>query len=118
MIFASAAVAGGMIATYGATSVNFMELEVIRFGRSITYTVTNVYAIRMAAVFMISLGTIWVRTRVMPRLFVFLTYGLAVIMLIAVNFTVWLILVFPAWVFIISVYIIIMSFRGDQGSRQ
>jgi hypothetical protein len=91
-----------------------VELEVIRFGRSITYTVTNVYAIRMAGVFMLSLGTIWVRTRVMPRLFVFLTYGLALLMLVAVNLSVWLILVFPIWVFVISIYIIILSLRGGR----
>ena len=44
------------------------------------YTVMNVYAIRMAGVFMISLDTIWLQTRVVPRLFVFLTYALALLL--------------------------------------
>jgi hypothetical protein len=37
------------------------------------YRIINVYAIKMAGVFMISLGTIWVRTRVMPCWLAFLT---------------------------------------------
>lgn len=74
----------------------------------------NVYAIRMAGVFMISLGTIWMRTGVMPRWFVFLTYGLALVMLVSVSLSAWLILVFPAWVFIVSVYILVISLRVNQ----
>jgi len=76
------------------------------------YTITNVYAIRMAGVFMLSLGTIWVRTRVMPRLFVFLTWILALFLLLGINLSLWLILVFPAWVFAVSVFILVVSLRG------
>ncbi len=55
---------------------------VVTFGRAIMYTITNVYGVRMAGVFMISLATIWMRTRVMPRVFVFLTYALAFLLLV------------------------------------
>ena len=67
------------------------------------YTIMNVYAIRMAGVFMISLGTIWIQTRVVPRLFVFFTYALALLLLVTINFSLWMILIFPVWVFVISV---------------
>ncbi len=72
------------------------------------------YAIRMAAVFMISLGVIWTRTHVMPRLFVSLTFVLAVLLLVSSNLTFWLTLVFPAWIFVISVFILIVSLRAEQ----
>mgnify|MGYP000514638444 CR=1 FL=1 len=36
----------------------------------------------MAGVFMISLGTLWIRTRVMGRSFVFLTYALALLLFV------------------------------------
>ena len=39
-------------------------------------------------------------------------------MLVAVTLTVWLILVFPAWVFVISVYILIVSMRGEQAEAE
>ena len=51
---------------------------------------------------MISLATIWIRTHVMPRVFVFLSYALAIVLLVSSNFTLWLSLVFPAWVFVIT----------------
>ncbi|OLE03756.1 MAG: hypothetical protein E6J31_01595 [Chloroflexi bacterium] len=118
MIFASAAVAGGILASYAIAADTLTKSGVIIFGRAIMYTITNVYAIRMAGVFMISLGTIWIRTRVMPRLFVFLTYALALLLLVSSNLTLWLILVFPAWVFVISMFILIISLRGEQAEAK
>src|SRR5271157_2304601 len=105
MMFASAAIAGGIIASYAIEPNVLVKSGIVTFGRAIMYTIMNVYAIRMAAVFMISLGVIWTRTGVMPRLFVFLTFALAVLLLLISSLTFWLILVFPAWVFVISVFI-------------
>jgi hypothetical protein len=90
---------------------------VVSFGRAIMYTITNVYGIRMAGVFMVSLGTIWIRTRVMPRVFVLLTYALA-LLLVSSNLTLWLVLVFPAWVFVISMFILIIRLRGGRAEAE
>jgi len=118
MMFASAAIAGGILASYAISADTLTKSGVILFGRAVMYTITNVYAIHMAGVFMISLGTIWIRTRVMPRLFVFLTYALALLLLVSSNLTLWLILVFPAWVFVISMFILIISLRGEQAEAK
>jgi hypothetical protein len=117
MMFASAAIAGGILSSYAIEANTLIKSGVITFGRAIMYTTTNVYGIRMAAVFMISLGTIWIRTRVMSRLFVFLTYAVALLLLVSSNLTLWLVLVFPAWVFVISVFILIVSLRGGQAEE-
>lgn len=61
---------------------------------------------------MLSLGTVWLRTRAMPRAFVFLTYFLAVVLLIAINLSLWVIMIFPLWVLTVSVYILVVSLRG------
>ena len=118
MIFASAAIAGGIISSYAVESDTLIKSGVISFGRAIMYKITNVYAIRMAGVFMISLGTIWIRTRVMPRVFVYLTYFVAVVLLVSSNLTVWLIFIFPAWVFVISVFILVVSLRGEEAEAE
>jgi hypothetical protein len=118
LMFVSAAIAGGILASYAVAADTLTKSGVIIFGRAIMYTVTNVYAIRMAAVFMISLGTIWIRTRVMPRVFVVLTYALALLLLVSSNLTLWLILIFPAWVFVISVFILVVSLRGGQAEAE
>ena len=111
MIFASAAIAGGILSSYAISADTLTKSGVILFGRAVMYTITKVYAVRMAGVFMISLGTLWLRTRVMPRVFVFITYALALVLLVSSDITAWLVLVLPTWVFVISIFILIVSLR-------
>ena len=116
MMFCSAAIAGGLLSGYELDPTAMTQSGVITFARTVIYTVTNVYAIRMAGVFMLSLGTIWMQTRVMPRIFVIITYVLAILLLVAINLSLWVIMVFPAWVFGISLYILIESLRGKAAA--
>lgn len=74
----------------------------------------NVYALRMAAVFLISQATLWVRTGVMPRWMALLTYAVAVVLLFVVTQASWAILVFPGWVFLVSAYILATHLRGRR----
>ena len=60
---------------------------------------------------MISLGTIWLRTGLMPRWLVVTTYSLALALLIIVDFSLWTTLAFPAWVLLVSVYILVTGRR-------
>ena len=113
MMFVSAAIAGGILSSYALEPDTLTKSGVLVFGRAIMYTITKVYAVRMAGVFMIALATLWMRTGVMPRVYVFLSYALALLLLVSSNLTSWLMLVFPAWVFVISVFILIESLRGD-----
>ena len=53
MLFATAAVGAGLVGTSGAAAGR-PDPEVWQFGREATWTLTNVYAMRMAAVFAIS----------------------------------------------------------------
>ena len=66
-MFMVAAMAGGILASYAIAANQLIDSGVLVFGRAVIYTIGNVYAIRMAGVFMISLGTIWNQTRVMAR---------------------------------------------------
>jgi hypothetical protein len=118
MMFASAAIAGGMLSSYAIEADTLVRSGVVTFGRAIMYTITNVYGVRMAGVFMVSLATIWIRTHIMPRPFVFLTYALAFVLLVSSNLTLWLVLAFPAWVFVISVFILIVSLRGGRAAAE
>ncbi len=118
MIFTSAAIAGGILSSYAIDPETMTNSGAITFGRAVMYTIANVYALRMGAVFMIALATIWMRTGVMPRLFVFLTYALALVLLVSSNLTAWLMLVFPAWVLVISVFILVVSLRGEHAAAE
>ena len=70
----------------------------------------------MAGVFMLSLGTIWVRTQLMPRPLILLTYGVALVMLLSISLSLWMTLIFPGWVFAVSVYILIRNYSSSQQS--
>ncbi|MFC9838651.1 hypothetical protein ACFVKB_33285 [Rhodococcus sp. NPDC127530] len=104
MTFVSTAVAGGLLAVSRLSNVP--QNDLVFFGREVMLHVNNVYGVRMAGVFMISLGTIWLRTGLMPRWLAVATYLLSFTLLVVVSFSLWVTLVFPAWVMVISVYIL------------
>jgi len=117
MTFVSAALAGGLLTSYALEPDILIASGVYTFSRAVMWRISNVYAIRMAAVFMLSLGTISVRTGIMPRGLAFLTYGLALVLLFSIGYSLWVTLLFPAWVLIISVYILILNLRNPAGEQ-
>ena len=60
----------------------------------------------MAGVFMFSSGTIWARTKVMPKWVVWLTIILALTLTIWRPSLRWLRMGFPIWVFVISLFLL------------
>jgi hypothetical protein len=80
--------------------------DVATFGQMVLLTVSKTYALRMAAVFMISLATIWLKTGLMPRWLVGVTYFVAVGLLLASDISMWLTLAFPIWVLVVSVLLL------------
>jgi hypothetical protein len=114
MLFAAAAVVGAVILVASVSEPNeLMSSATFRFARAVSYIIVNVYAIKMAAVFMISTSTVVIRTGIAPRWIAFLGFLLAVILLIGSFFIGWSIAVFPSWVFLISVYILIDNLREN-----
>ena len=113
MLFASSAVAGGTLMVYQAAPGKLMESGVYFFGRTVTYQIMNVYALRMAAVFMISTCTLSIRTNVIPRWMALLGYALALLLLLNTGYRHWIPLVFPLWVLLISLHILIGNFKRD-----
>jgi hypothetical protein len=48
----------------------------------------------------------------MPRLLAFLTYGLALVLLVSIGPSLWVTLIFLTWVLTVSIYILILNLRG------
>lgn len=111
MTFISAAIAGGLLTVFAVDPDLLFNSAILIFGRAMIYKFNNVYAIRMAGMFMIVLGTIWVRTGLMPRLLAIMTYLTALSLIIGVSFYPWSTLFFPIWVFVISAYILVLNYR-------
>jgi hypothetical protein len=71
----------------------------------------------MAGVFMILLDTTWVRTRLMPRWLAFLTYVLALGLLLTISSNPRVTLIFPAGVCVVSGYILVSNLRAPRRAR-
>ncbi|MGY4099094.1 hypothetical protein ACW2Q0_05955 [Nocardia sp. R16R-3T] len=118
MMFVATAVAAGLAATNPGATDPAAHAELMNFGKRVVLSATKTYALRMAAVFMISLATIWLKTRLMPRWLAVMSYLLAVALLIAGDTSMWLALVFPAWVLVVSGLILARSGLFDQSQTQ
>lgn len=111
MLFASAAVAGGIIIAYAAKAEGLLASVTFTFARAATYEIMNIYTVKMAAVFMMSTSTLAIRTGFTPRWIAFLGFAFALLLLFSGRYTNWNLLVFPLWVLMISIYILIDNFR-------
>jgi hypothetical protein len=111
MVFAASATAGAIVAAYAGNPSGFAGTSTYFYARQVVAQVFNVYALRMAAVFQISQATLWLRTGVMPRWLAWVTYAVAVVLLFVVTQSIWIVLVFPAWVLLVSVYILVARLR-------
>jgi hypothetical protein len=114
MIFAAAASAAAIAAAYVKAPSAFAASSTYLYARQITAQIFNVYALRMAAVFLMSQATLWLRTGVMPRWLALLTFVVALVLLFVVTQASWVILIFPGWVLLVSVYILVTHLTGPR----
>ena len=82
--------------------------DLFAYGRSTTQTLISVYAMRMAAVFTLSVSTVGLRTSGLPRWVSYLGYLVALTLLLAAGEHKWFQLLFPAWVLLVSVVILLV----------
>jgi hypothetical protein len=109
MMFATAAVGAALAATSHDLGASISGSGFDVFGQMLLLKLSKTYALRMAAVFMMSLATIWLRTGLMPRWLVVLTYVLALALIIGAEASMWLTLAFPVWVLIVSVLFLVRA---------
>jgi len=109
MMFASSAVGAGLAEASRDLGQQAGDSGVAVFGQMLLLKLSKTYALRMAAVFMMSLATIWWRTGLMPRWLVAGTYLAALMLIIGGDTTMWLTLAFPAWVLIVSVLFLVRA---------
>jgi hypothetical protein len=102
MLFVTGAVAGGLIAAEGGRGTDGVSPEVWRYGRHVSYLVLTVYAMRMAGAFAIVTTTIAVRLGLLPRWLAIFGWAVGAVLLVTVQSFAWLELLFPVWVFALS----------------
>jgi hypothetical protein len=104
MLFIGAVNATSLLTMLGEPSPN---AELFAFGRSNAQTLISVYAMRMAAVFTLSVSTVGIRTSAVPRWISILGYLVALTLLVAAGEHKWFQLLFPSWVLLVSIVILL-----------
>lgn len=111
MLFSAVAVSRGLLDTFGAGTGLPEQSETYRVGRGMAYSLMNTFGMRMAAVFMFVTSSIGLRTAVLARWVSFVGFALGLVLLLVITDFAWIALVFPFWVLLVSMWILINDFK-------
>ncbi len=103
MLFVGAVTSTSLLEMLAGPDVN---VELWAYGRSSTQAIISVYAMRMAAVFTLSVSTLGLRTAALPRWVSLIGYAVALVLMLAAGEHKWTQLVFPVWVLLVSLVIL------------
>ena len=110
MLFAAAAVLGGLIAGNRFGTASPTDLATVGFARSVGYSFLFVYAAKAAGVFVLATSTIVRRAR-WPRWTSLSGFLVAAVLLLSVSFFEPIVMLLPAWVTAISIYVLVTGGR-------
>ncbi len=110
MLFAGGAVLGGLIAGNRFGLAAPTDVATVGFARSVGYSFLFVYSAKVAGVFMLATSTIARRAR-WSRWISLSGFLIAAVLLLSVSFFEPIVLLLPAWVTVISVYILVTGGR-------
>jgi len=113
MLFVGAATIGAVTLIASAAEPNDLTSSAtFRFARAAAFIIANVYASKMAAVFMFSTSIVVIYTGIAPRWMAFIGFLLALTVLLGGQYIGWSLAVLPVWVFMISGYILMDNLAG------
>jgi MFS family permease len=111
LFFVWAAIFAALMTTTSLATVGLADDDVYVFGFALMNRIIGDYTLRMAGVYMMAIGTLWTRSGIMPRWLTIITYVLALGFLLAAGWAREARFIFPVWVFVVSVYILILNYR-------
>ena len=118
MFWAAGASLAGLVAGNRFEGGPALDATVLETFRSLAFSFLFVFAARAAAVFMIVTSTIALRTGVYPRWLVIAGYVVALVMLLSLSALQWVVLLFPVWVFVLSLFILQSEIRATRAERE
>jgi hypothetical protein len=113
-LFVASAVMGTLIESVAAGGI---DSQTYYFGRRVSDALLNLFAMKMAGAFMFSTCTIGLRTTIFPRWLAISGYGCAVLLLVVIADWRWITLVFPIWMLLLSVQILVAEFGSRRTAR-
>jgi hypothetical protein len=116
MLFTAAALVGAIMIAFALQPQELVGSATFHFARAAAYSMVNVYMIKTASVFMFTTSTVAIYTGIAPRWLAILGYVLSLLLLFGSYYFSWSFVVFPAWVFLMSVCILMDSIRKPPKS--
>ncbi len=113
MLFAGAAVLGGLIAGNRFGIAAPTDVPTVGFARAVGYSFVFVYSAKMAGVFMLATSTIVRRSR-WPRWTYLSGFLGAAVLILSVSFFEPIVMILPAWVAAISCYLLVTGGRQSR----
>ena len=104
LLFTGAAISSSLVEMLDRPAAS---ADVWSYGRDTSRGLISVYAMRMAAVFTLSVSTAALRAAALPRWVSYLGYVVALALLVGSADQQWLQLTFPAWVLVLSTVILL-----------
>jgi len=114
MTFIWAATIGAIIGTLALAADGLIDNDIYIFGFAFMNQIIGNYVVRMAGVYMLSIGSVWMRAEVMPRWLTIITFIVALGFLFFASEIREARFIFPAWVFLVSVYLLILNYRRSN----
>lgn len=109
VLFVAAALGSALVANLELHASGAEGAATVAQGRQVSFILIHSYALRMAGVFTMSTATILHRTRVAPRWLSVLGFVVALVLILAVGLSPWLELLFPGWIGLLSIQILLRS---------
>jgi len=107
MLFVAGAIVGSMLAAFALYRDTFVDSMMFHFARLLAYNVINIYAAKVAGAFMISTSTLLILTNLSPRWIALVGYALAILLLFGSYYAGWVFVLFPMWILVLSLYILL-----------
>jgi hypothetical protein len=114
MLFTWGAAFGALFGTYAAVPGKSGGSDVFVYGSVFMNQIIGNYFLRMAAVYMMSIASLWTRTDVVSRWLIIVTYVVGLGFLLFASALRPARFIFPLWVLLVSIYILVVNYRRTQ----
>jgi hypothetical protein len=118
MMYTWAAAVGAILGTHAAAAHLSIDNDVYVYGFTFMDQIIGNYFLRMAGVYMLSIASLWTRAEVVPRWLIIVTYVVALGFVLFAGILRAARFFFPAWVLLVSIYILIVNYRSTQDKAE
>lgn len=114
MLFIAAAMLGALLLESDVFRNDLSRSAVFALMRASIFDIMNIYAVKMAAVFMFSTSTVVIYARFAPHWLGYIGFGLAAVLLFGGSLFGWGLIVLPIWVLAVSLCLLTDDFKGSE----